>query len=83
VTGKIVSGEWIGAEEIRSYQGLVEFWGTEAYKVFLRRREDEASSLMIPQNSRVLVVARLVRPVQSIEEESIWLAEAAHVRKIR
>jgi len=83
VTGKIVSGEWIWTDEIRSYQGLVEFSGADAYKLFLRRRLDDATSLMIPQNSRVLVVARLIRPVQGVQEESIWLAGAAYVRKMR
>ena len=83
VTGKIMSGEWIGTEEIRSYQGLVEFTGPDAYRVFIRRKESDATSLMIPQNSKILTMARLVRPVEGVQEEKIWLTAAVYVRRLR
>ena len=83
VTGEIVTAEWLESEEIRSYHGLVVFYGYQAYRIFLRRRITDASELMIPQNSQILVVAEIIEPVQAITGERIWLAEALYVRKLR
>jgi hypothetical protein len=83
VTGEIVTAEWLESEEIRSYHGLVAFYGYQAYRIFLRRRTTDASQLMIPQNSQILVVAKLIEPVQGIDGELIWLSEAVYVRKLR
>ena len=83
MTGKIVTAEWLESEDILSYQGLVVFYGYQAYRIFLRRRPAQASSLMIPQNSKVLVVAKLIEPVPGMDKQLIWQSEAAYVRKIR
>ena len=82
VRGEIITGEWLGTEEIRSYHGFVDFQGTAAYMLFLRRRPDTATELMITPNSRILVTAELVEPVESFRGK-IWLARALYVRKLR
>jgi hypothetical protein len=82
VRGEIITGEWLGMEEIRSYHGLVDFQGTAAYMLFIRRKPDTATELMITLNSRILVTAELVEPVESFRGK-IWLSKALYVRKLR
>jgi hypothetical protein len=81
VLGKIVSGEWIGTEDVKSYSCLVRFSGPESFKVYHRRRASRASAMMIPENAKVLVVAVPVSPVDT-GKESQWLTEGLYIRRI-
>jgi hypothetical protein len=81
VLGKVVSGEWIGMEDVKSYSCLVRFSGSESFKVFSRRRARNASAIMIPENSKVLAVVIPVSPVRT-ERESHWLTDVLYVRRI-
>jgi hypothetical protein len=79
---ELVLGEWIGMEEVKSYRGLIYFEGPEAFKIFHRRKEKDASSLWIPLNSKILIV---VRPVDIVEmsDNQVWLFEGYHIRHIK
>ncbi len=81
ILGEIVSGEWIGTEEVRSYNCLVRFTGSESFKVFHRRRASRASAVMIPENAKVLVVVVPVSPVE-LEKTTMWLTDVLYVRRI-
>ena len=81
ILGRIVAGEWIGTEEVKSYSCLVRFSGSESFKVFYRRRESEASAVMIPENTQVLAVVVPVSPVE-LEKSTQWLTDVLYVRRI-
>ncbi len=81
VLAKVVSGEWIGMEDVKSYSCLVRFSGSESFKVFNRRRASSASAIIIPENSKVLAVVVPVSPVQS-ERELQWLTDVLYIRRI-
>ena len=81
ILGKIVSGEWIGTEDVKSYSCLVRFSGPESFKVFHRRRPSRASAVMIPENAKVLAVVVLVSPVE-LEKSTQWLTDVLYVRRI-
>jgi hypothetical protein len=79
---ELVSGEWIGLEEVRSYRCLVLFSGPEYARVFPRRAPRDAGPRVITPNDRVLMVARLLEPVQLGAGESVWVLEGSYVRKL-
>ena len=57
---ELITGEWIGLEDVKSYSCYVDFAGSEYFKVFPARPPREASRDLITLNSRVLVVGRVV-----------------------
>jgi hypothetical protein len=57
---ELITGEWIGLEDVKSYSCYVDFAGSEYFKVFPARPPREARRDLITLNSRVLVVGRVV-----------------------
>src|SRR5208283_2785778 len=53
---ELISGEWIGTEDVKAYSCYVEFTGAEYFKMFPVRPPRTASRDLVTQNSRVLVV---------------------------
>ena len=82
VVVELVSGEWIGLEEVRSYRCLVLFSGPEFARVFPRRAPRDAGPRVITPNDRVVLVARLLEPVALDTQESIWVLEGFYVRAL-
>ena len=80
---ELVSGEWIGLEEVRSYRCLVLFSGPEFARVFPRRAPRDAGPRVITPNDRVLLVARLLEPVVLEGEQSVWVLEGVYARPLR
>jgi len=80
---ELVSGEWIGLEEVRSYRCLVLFSGPEYARVFPRRAPRDPGPRVITPNDRVLMVARLLEPVQLEAGESVWVLEGSYVRPLK
>lgn len=83
VVVELVSGEWIGLEEVRSYRCLVLFSGPEFAGVFPRRAPRDAGPRVITPNDRVLLVARLLEPVALDGEQSVWVLEGVYARPLR
>jgi len=83
VVVELVSGEWIGLEEVRSYRCLVLFSGPEYARVFPRRAPRDAGPRVITPNDRVLLVARLLEPVALDADDSIWVLEGIYARPLR
>lgn len=83
VVVELVSGEWIGLEEVRSYRCLVLFSGAEFARVFPRRAPRDAGPRVITPNDRVLFVARLLEPVVLEGDQSIWVLEGIYARPLR
>jgi hypothetical protein len=57
---ELITGEWIGLDDVKSYSCYVDFAGAEYFKVFPARPPREASHDLVTLNSRVLVVGRVV-----------------------
>jgi hypothetical protein len=83
VVVELISGEWIQLEEVRSYRCLVLFSGPEFARVFPRRAPREAGPRVIVANERVLMVARLLEPVELEPGKSVWVLEGTYVRPLR
>ncbi|MBN1836076.1 MAG: hypothetical protein JW820_09520 [Spirochaetales bacterium] len=82
VVVELISGEWIGLEEVRSYRCLVLFSGPEFARVFPRRAPRDAGPQVIAANDRVLFVARLLEPVALDEGSSIWVLQGVYARAL-
>lgn len=78
---EIVYGEWVGTEEVIGYKCFVNLSGAIAFRVFNRLRPEEGCSLMIPVNTKVLIVAKPLRVITKNGEKS-WLLETYYIRKI-
>jgi hypothetical protein len=76
----LVRGEWQGLEEVKSYRASLLFSGVESFKVFHRMRITEASSLMIPLNSAVLVAARPYKIEQDEAGNMSYLLKGIYIR---
>lgn len=83
VVVELVSGEWIGLEDVRSYRCLVLFSGPEFARVLPRRAPREAGPRVIAVNDRVLIVARLLEPVEVDQGRSVWVLQGTYVRALR
>jgi hypothetical protein len=79
---ELVTGEWIGLDDVRSYHALLAVTGPESFKVFYRRRQSEASPTALSNNSRIMVVASLIEPIQLPTGMQAWLMAAHKLRRI-
>jgi hypothetical protein len=57
---EIITGEWLGTEEVKSYSAYVEYAGPEYFRVFPARGPARATAGVVVTGSRLLVVARAV-----------------------
>ena len=78
---ELVYGEWIGTEEVIGYKCIIILNGFQAFRIFNRLKTEEVCSLMIPINSKVMVVAKPLRVI-TLNGERIWELEAYYIRKI-
>ncbi len=83
VTCELVSGEWIGLEEVKSYHGLIQVRGPASFLVFNRRRPSTVPGLAIPVNSRALIVATPETTVQSPAGGRVWVFKALYIRSLQ
>lgn len=79
----LVSGEWLGLEDVRSYRCSVLFQGSRFSSVFPRRAPRNPGPEVIVANDRVLVAARAIEKISLAGGEQTWLVEGLHVRRIR
>lgn len=81
---EIVYGVWIGYDEVKSYKSIIEFRGPECFKIFKRKNQKEGTpELMIPVNSTILLVAKIVEPLSLKDKGKGWLLEGVYIRQIR
>jgi hypothetical protein len=55
---ELITGEWIGLEDVKSYACYVEFSGSEYFSVFPAKAPREAAHGVISLNSRVVIIGR-------------------------
>lgn len=80
---EIVYGVWIGYDEVKSYKSIIEFKGLEAFKIFKRKRPQDASGEMIPINSTILIVAKIIKYFTLEDGEKGWFLEGLYLRGIQ
>ncbi len=78
---ELVYGEWIGTDDVIGYKCILIVNGAQAFRIFNRLKTEEASSLIIPINSKIMVVAKPVRVI-TLNGERVWELEAYYIRKI-
>jgi len=79
---ELITGEWIGLEDVKSYSCYVEFAGSEYFKVFPARPPREANRDLVTLNSRVLVVGRVVDVGATPLGARRVLVDGAYIRSI-
>jgi hypothetical protein len=80
---KLVSGEWLGLEEVRLYECLVRFQGGSFARLFPARVPRNPDPELIVPNDRVLVVARIAGRAQGEDGRPVWVLEGLRVRPLR
>jgi hypothetical protein len=79
---ELITGEWIGTEDVKAYSCYVEFTGPEYVKVFPARAPRTASRDVISLNSRVLVLGRVVEVSATPLGAKRVLVDGAYIRSI-
>src|SRR5208283_1484324 len=79
---ELITGEWIGLEDVKSYSCYVEFTGAEYFKVFPARPPREANRDLVTLNSRVLVVGRVVDVGATPLGDKRVIVDGAYIRSI-
>ena len=80
---ELLSGEWVGMEDVKSYSCYVDFSGPEFFDAFPARAPRSPTSGVVLVNARVIVACRAIGFVSSPQGEKRVLLEGLHVRTIR
>jgi len=83
VAVELVSGEWIGTDEVRSYHALLIVSGPESFDVFVRRRTPEPGSPVITTGAKIAALVSIIEPVELTGGTAAWLAQGHHIRAVR
>jgi hypothetical protein len=79
---ELITGEWIGLEDVKSYFCYVEFTGAEYFKVFPARPPRTASRDLVSLNSRVIVLGRVVDVATTPLGTKRVLVDGAYIRSV-
>ncbi len=77
---ELITGEWIGMEDVKAYTCYVEFTGADYFKVFPARPPGTASRDLVTQNSRVLVVGKVMGVAMTPLGAKRVLLDGAYIR---
>jgi hypothetical protein len=80
---ELVSGEWIGLEDVRSYSCWVLFSGPRFASKFPARVPRNRPPGIITANDHILIVAIALQTVEISEGEMAWVLEGIHARPLR
>jgi hypothetical protein len=80
---ELVSGEWIGLDEVRSYSCWVLFSGPRFAGVFPARVPRNPPPRVIAANDQILIVAIPLQTVEIAEGETAWVLEGIYARPLR
>ncbi len=79
---EVITGEWIGTEDVKSYSCYVDFTGPEYFKVFPARPPRNPVAGTIAINSRVIVVGRPVEVTRSPMGDKRVVVQGFFVRSV-
>jgi hypothetical protein len=77
---ELITGEWIGLDDVKAYACYVEFTGAEYFKLFPARPPRTASHDLVSLNSRVLVLGRIVDVTTTPLGAKRVLLDGAYIR---
>jgi hypothetical protein len=79
---ELITGEWLGLEDVKAYACYVDFTGADFFNTFPARAPAQPGPGVIVQSARVLVAARAVSIVTTPLGEKRVLLEGAYIRGI-
>jgi hypothetical protein len=77
---EVITGEWIGLEDVKSYACYVEFSGPEYFTVFPAKAPRDAAEGVISLNSRVVIIGKPQRVAATPLGAKRVLVEGVFVR---
>jgi hypothetical protein len=80
---ELVSGEWIGLDDVRSYSCWVLFSGPKFAEVFPTRVPRNPPPGVVKANDPILIVALPLQTVEIAPGEMAWVLEGVHVRLLQ
>lgn len=80
---ELVSGEWIGLDEVRSYSCWVLFAGPRFANVFPARVPRNPPPGVISSNDTILIVAKPLQTVEIAEGKTAWVLEGIYARSLQ
>jgi len=80
---ELVSGEWVGLDEVRSYSCWVLFSGPRFAGVFPARVPRNPPPGVIATNQTILIAAIPLQTVEIAEDETAWVLEGIYVRPLK
>lgn len=80
---EIITGEWIGLDEVISYRCFILFAGEDFFSIFPSRKPKNPSSDMIFLNDRILLLAQASPSTLEMREQGIWLLDGLRVRHLQ
>jgi len=80
---EIISGEWFGLDDVKSYTCLVEFAGPEYFKVFPAKAPRNPGPNVVVQNNRLVVIGRPFQVIKTPLGENRVLVEGLFLRVVR
>jgi hypothetical protein len=79
---EVITGEWIGLEDVKSYACYIDFSGPEYFKIFPAKAPRTADPDVVTLNTRILVVGAPVNITTTPLGEKRVLLQGAHIRTI-
>jgi hypothetical protein len=79
---ELITGEWIGTEEVKSYTCYVDFNGPEYFRTFPARPPKVLAPGTVAINSRVIVIGRPIEVTKTPMGEKRVLVEGMFVRTV-
>jgi len=79
---ELITGEWIGLDDVKAYTCYVEFTGAEYARLFPARPPREVDRRLITLNSRVLLLGRVVGITTTPLGDRRVLVDGAYIRPI-
>ncbi len=79
---ELITGEWIGLDDVKAYACYVEFTGAEYARLFPARPPREADRRLVTLNSRVLLLGRVVGVTTTPMGDRRALVDGAYIRAI-
>jgi hypothetical protein len=79
---ELITGEWIGLDDVKAYTCYVEFTGAEYARLFPARPPKEPDRRLIMLNSRVVLLGRVVGMTTTPMGDRRVLVDGAYIRPI-
>jgi len=79
---ELVTGEWIGLEDVKSYHCLIRFEGAEYLKSFPVTPPRNPGPEVFAKSARLLIVAFPVSVVELADGRLLWLLDGVYLRRL-